>query len=896
VSDLSATYYTPSQFNGIIIEVNQVIHRPLSVWFLVFFSFINAHSQGQDRSIIDAGKSASFLVTLPGDSSYATAFCIHESGIFVTNHHVVESMAIGDTLTLTMNSGSDDQKTFDVKLIRQNEKSDLAILRYEASGEKFPTLKLCKNPSVFETMNVSAFGFPFGIGLAVEEGASPSISVSVGKITAVRRDKKEIQLIQLDATLNPGNSGGAVVDEKGEVIGVVSFGVAASGVNFAIPVEKLTSLLETPDVDLIVPNFDDGNLTKSREVEVVLKPFVNDLPEATVEFWLKKGDDKPMRFDLSQKNPNRFVGTVKGPDADAQKPFNCRFEFSNGKIEAKIADQKLTIAEKEYQLSEIRKIEILNETDGSQAQVTLASGVIKKSPAVSLPTVKIDLGNYPASINLTKAKRFEIEKDEATEPISYIVIVKNAGKEIYRASSEAMDDVSNIASSETGIPFFPQGARKATSLAGGSKVVPVPGTITDVVQARGGELLLITLGLEKKLVVLDLVSASIVKIIPLASDDVLVAGTMDHIIVMDRSKNIIERHAINSFKREIAVKPPFVGVVKSITAGSASQGPILVHKSEGTDALAQADFIAIDLKTFRELPIKMVGSGHYSSFRDVVHVRASANGKVFGMWATSHSPQGIQSMLVTEKQFLTKYEHDSVGHVVPTADGTHIVTGVRGVFTTGLKNISKSSNRSYLLPCVPTSHPRFYVSIPADPRAQVNLGNDAFKGRLPGIHEISSEAPLLNLPDLQLNSQGSGNDGGWAKDDFSLDKRVYLNLALNRLVSVPLTNDSVILQQFDFNAELKKSDLDYFFVSSIPGRTFLPGKTYSYQITMESKKGKAKFELANGPDKMEVSSKGKITWKVPPNFKDETVDVIVSITDGDSAQTYESFTIYKAMK
>jgi hypothetical protein len=65
---------------------------------------------------------------------------------------------------------------------------------------------------------------------------------------------------------------------------------------------------------------------------------------------------------------------------------------------------------------------------------------------------------------------------------------------------------------------------------------------------------------------------------------------------------------------------------------------------------------------------------------------------------------------------------------------------------------------------------------------------------------------------------------------------------------------------------------------------------------MESKKGKAKFELANGPDKMEVSSKGKITWKVPTNFKDETVDVIVSITDGDSAQTYESFTIYKAMK
>lgn len=875
-----------------------MIKLKFSALFLLLFCCVARVAIAQDRKVIETGKAASFLVELEGKSGYASAFCIQPSGIFVTNHHVVEDMHIGDALSLIMNAGTTEQKQIEAKLVRIDEKSDLALLRYEGPKLEFKVLKLAQTPNLFETMNVTAFGFPFGVGLALERDSFPSISVSVGKITAIRRDKNDVQLLQLDATLNPGNSGGAVVDDTGEVIGVVSFGVAASGVNFAIPVEKLNKFLVTPDVALKVPTFDERNFAQPKEVEVVIQPFVKEVKDTSVEFWLKKGNEKPQKFDLTQKAENRFVGTVRGTDSEPSKPLNGKFEFQYGKIEAKVVNQKLTIGDKEYSLAEISSIEIPSESEGGDAQVNLASGTVKKIQTKLLPTVKIDLGNYPASINVAKASRMEIEKEESVDSISYIVIVKSAGKEIYRStSSAAMEDASNIASAESDSePIIAVGPRKASALTGGQKSVPVPGTITDIVQARGGEILLITLGLEKKLAVLDLSSASIVKILPLSSDDVLVAGTMDHIVVLDRSKNIIERYAINTFKRETATKPPFTGVVKSITAGSASQGPILVHKSVGTDALSQASFAVIELKNFKELPINSQNSGHYSSFRDTTHVRASANGRVFGMWATSHSPQGIQCMVLTEKQVLAKYEHDSAGHVVPTADGTHLLTGARGVFTSGLKNLSANANRSYRVPCVPTSHPRFYVSIPASPGAQINMGPDANKGLRPGIHEIGGEAALLDLPDLQLGSRDVTNDGSWATHDFSIDKRVYLNLSLNRLVTVPFTNDSILLQHFDFNSELKKSGLDYFFVSSIPVRIFSPGKTYNYQITMESNKNKVKYELASGPEKMEVSPKGKVTWKVPPGFKEETVDVIISITNGDSQQTYESFTIYRSTK
>ena len=73
-------------------------------------------------------------------------------------------------------------------------------------------------------MPLAAFGYPFGRMLAADKGY-PAVSVNTGTITALRRKEGKLSTIQLDASVNPGNSGGPVVDKKGNLIGIVVSGI-----------------------------------------------------------------------------------------------------------------------------------------------------------------------------------------------------------------------------------------------------------------------------------------------------------------------------------------------------------------------------------------------------------------------------------------------------------------------------------------------------------------------------------------------------------------------------------------------------------------------------------------------------------------------------------------------
>src|SRR5204863_78892 len=75
-----------------------------------------------------------------------------------------------------------------------------------------------------ELMEVVAFGFPFGTALSADRRDYPAVSVNVGSVTALRRKAGALHRIQVDVPLNPGNSGGAVLDRTGKVVGVVVAG------------------------------------------------------------------------------------------------------------------------------------------------------------------------------------------------------------------------------------------------------------------------------------------------------------------------------------------------------------------------------------------------------------------------------------------------------------------------------------------------------------------------------------------------------------------------------------------------------------------------------------------------------------------------------------------------
>ena len=117
---------------------------------------------------------------------------------------------------------------------------------------KLTGVKDAPNPIVYanpttlnETMEVYSFGFPFGQGLSTGKGF-PAVTVGKASISSLRSgDKGELATIQIDGNLNPGNSGGPVVDVTGHLIGVAVSGIReGQGIGFLIPALEVVRTME----------------------------------------------------------------------------------------------------------------------------------------------------------------------------------------------------------------------------------------------------------------------------------------------------------------------------------------------------------------------------------------------------------------------------------------------------------------------------------------------------------------------------------------------------------------------------------------------------------------------------------------------------------------------------
>jgi Do/DeqQ family serine protease len=152
---------------------------------------------------------------------------IEANGYIVTNNHVVD---FADDITVTLY----DQRKFKAKKIGVDPSTDLALLKIE--GEDFPILEYGNADKVRVGEWVLAVGNPFNLTSTVTAG----IVSAKGRNIDILRSRTAIEsFIQTDAAVNPGNSGGALVDDKGFLIGIntaiASQTGSFSGYSFAVP-------------------------------------------------------------------------------------------------------------------------------------------------------------------------------------------------------------------------------------------------------------------------------------------------------------------------------------------------------------------------------------------------------------------------------------------------------------------------------------------------------------------------------------------------------------------------------------------------------------------------------------------------------------------------------------
>ena len=176
---------------------------------------------------------------------------VNQTGFIVTNAHVIvlEVEEDGKTrrraassISIVLNSGQADERPVPAELMGLDPQRDLALLRVTAPDLPEP-LDFRSPATPFETQKVYVFGFPFGSSLAVS-GEHPAVTVSPASVSSIRRDANdELAVIQVDGSVNPGNSGGPVVTRTGKLLGVAVAKIENSQVGFVIPTSHLLDML-----------------------------------------------------------------------------------------------------------------------------------------------------------------------------------------------------------------------------------------------------------------------------------------------------------------------------------------------------------------------------------------------------------------------------------------------------------------------------------------------------------------------------------------------------------------------------------------------------------------------------------------------------------------------------
>ncbi len=175
------------------------------------------------------------------ETSIGTGVVIVDKGIILTSLHVV---AGADRVSVVFADGTESEASV---LVRQPER-DIAVLSASTLPENLVAATLRSTQDLLPGDQVVAVGFPFGIGP----------SVTAGVISGLNRQHRSISgdhmienLIQFDAAVNPGSSGGPLVTTQGEVVGIVSSIInpnntsSFAGIGFAVPIENAASAAGT---------------------------------------------------------------------------------------------------------------------------------------------------------------------------------------------------------------------------------------------------------------------------------------------------------------------------------------------------------------------------------------------------------------------------------------------------------------------------------------------------------------------------------------------------------------------------------------------------------------------------------------------------------------------------
>lgn len=291
-----------------------------------------------------------------GDQSYSqevkglgSGFLISADGYILTNDHVAGN-AKKITVTLT------DGRHFDAKVIGTDKVSDVCLLKIEEN--KLPFLKLGNSSDIIIGEWSIALGNPFGL---FDVNDKPTVTVGVISATGMNlepvEDRFYLNMIQTDAAINGGNSGGPLVNSLGDVIGMNTIiystgsGKGSIGLGFAIPINKVKKIVDELKVKgeidrnfftgLGVQDIDEKiaayfKLPNSRGV--IVNSVMKNSPAEKAGF--KNGDVILALGDFKISNRNTLLGALQEYRTGQNVTFSVLRDEKNLKLEMELEKRK----------------------------------------------------------------------------------------------------------------------------------------------------------------------------------------------------------------------------------------------------------------------------------------------------------------------------------------------------------------------------------------------------------------------------------------------------------------------------------------------------------------------------------------------------------------------------
>jgi len=261
--------------------------------------------------------------------SSGTGFFVSSDGHIMTNWHVVaeqinmfiygqqrEVSTHVQSIEVVVDSGKPQERVLSAEIVARDRKNDLALLQVRYRPKAY--LDVSAGREVKVAQRIWVVGFPFGDLLSGSEAGAterrnPELTINSGIITSLRHDQKgELHAIQTDAAVNPGNSGGPMLDGEGHLVGVVNARIAGGeGIGFGIPLNRVRGFVRAkafkvtfrPSVVYDPPD----------EITVTVEPILAHLAGTTGTVSLEGDDIRPVRAPLA---PQGKIWMTKLPPAE----------------------------------------------------------------------------------------------------------------------------------------------------------------------------------------------------------------------------------------------------------------------------------------------------------------------------------------------------------------------------------------------------------------------------------------------------------------------------------------------------------------------------------------------------------------------------------------------------